>query len=123
MEIKNYYRVMGLGADASEEEIKKTYRMLAMQYHPDRNGNNPGAVEKLKELNEAYHVLGNRERKSVYDRSLRAWAYNPIFNSAPGGVDIDSFFQNFSIKPFGFGGRGLCKGMGRGRCGRGRWRR
>jgi len=73
MLVKDYYSVLGLGADASEEEIKKTYRKLAMQYHPDRNRNNPEAVEKLKGINEAYHVLGDRERKSAYDRSLRAW--------------------------------------------------
>jgi DnaJ-class molecular chaperone len=123
MAVRDYYKVMGLGADASEEEIKKTYRMLAMQYHPDRNHNNPGAVEKLKEINEAYHVLGDRERKSAYDRSLRTWTYNEPFSKGVFNTDLDAFVQDFSRKPFGLRGRGFCKGRGRGRCGRGRWAR
>ena len=123
MLVKDYYSVLGLGADASEQEIKKTYRKLAMQYHPDRNRNNPEALEKLKGINEAYHVLGDRERKSAYDRSLRAWTYDPPFNTAASDADLESFVRDLSSNPFGFRGRGLCKGRGRGRCVRGRWRR
>jgi curved DNA-binding protein CbpA len=55
MEAKDYYKVLGLELDASEEEIKKRYRTLAMQYHPDRNRNNPGAVQTLKDINEPHH--------------------------------------------------------------------
>ena len=123
MAVRDYYKVMGLGVDASEEEIKKTYRMLAMQYHPDRNHNNPGAVEKLKEINEAYHVLGDKERKSAYDRSFRTWTYNEPFSKGVFNTDLHAFVQDFSRKPFGLRGRGFCKGRGRGLCGRGRWAR
>jgi curved DNA-binding protein CbpA len=123
MEAKDYYKVLGLELDASEEEIKKRYRTLAMQYHPDRNRNNPGAVETLKDINEAYHVLGNRERKSAYDRSLSTWTSNPPFRGAVYATDLDAFVQAFSRKPFGFRGRRACKGSGRGRCGKGRWAR
>ena len=58
---------MGLDKDASTDDIKHTYRRLAMQYHPDHNVNDPDCEEKLKEINEAYHVLGNAEKKWVYD--------------------------------------------------------
>jgi curved DNA-binding protein CbpA len=65
MYAKDYYRIMGTSPDASEGEIKAAYRKLAMQYHPDRNRKDPHSVERLKEINDAYHVLGNKERKEV----------------------------------------------------------
>jgi curved DNA-binding protein CbpA len=116
---KDYYSVMGLGPDASEEEIKKAYRKLVMQYHPDRNRNNPEAVETLKGINEAYHVLGDRERKSAYDRSLRGWTDALPFRTYADETDLESFLSSLSAKAhFGFRGKGFCRRGGRGRCGR-----
>ncbi len=65
---RDYYEVLGVNRDASEEEIKKAYRKLAMQHHPDRNPDNPKAEEKFKEAKEAYEVLCDADRRAAYDR-------------------------------------------------------
>jgi molecular chaperone DnaJ len=85
---KDYYQILGVSRDASEDEIKKAYRRLAHQHHPDKAG---GSDAKFKELNEAYQVLGNKEKRAQYDR------YGRTFEGAggmPGG------FPGFE----GFGG-------------------
>jgi molecular chaperone DnaJ len=65
---RDYYEVLGVEKAAEKEDIKKAYRKLAMQYHPDRNRDNPEAMEKFKEATEAYEVLSNDEKRSTYDR-------------------------------------------------------
>ena len=65
---RDYYEVLGLNRDASEEEIKKAYRKLAMQHHPDRNPDNPKAEEHFKEAKEAYEVLSAEDKRAAYDR-------------------------------------------------------
>lgn len=67
MASKNYYDILGVSKTASDEEIKKAYRSMAKKYHPDLNQGNPEAAEKLKEVNEAYEVLSNSEKRSNYD--------------------------------------------------------
>ena len=69
--IKDYYRILGVDRNATQEEIKKAYRRLARLYHPDRNPD-PEAEEKFKEINEAYHVLSDEERRREYDRILKS---------------------------------------------------
>jgi len=64
---KDYYRVLGIAKGASDDEIKKSYRKLAMKYHPDKN-NAPGAEEKFKEIGEAYDVLSDPKKKQIYDQ-------------------------------------------------------
>lgn len=64
---RDYYEALGLDRNASEEDIKKAFRKLAFQYHPDRN-NEPGAVEKFKEISEAYEVLSTPDKRAAYDR-------------------------------------------------------
>lgn len=66
-EAKNLYAVLGLSANASDDEIRKTYRKLAKKYHPDINPNNPKATEKFKEITAAYEVLSNSEKRKLYD--------------------------------------------------------
>jgi len=65
---RDYYEILGVRRDASLDDIKKAYRRLAVQYHPDRNPDNPGLEEKFKEASEAYAVLSNAEKRSRYDR-------------------------------------------------------
>ena len=68
MEKKDYYEILGVGDDASDDEIKRAYRRLAKQFHPDANPDNREAVTRFKEVGEAYDVLGDKEKRSKYDR-------------------------------------------------------
>ncbi len=65
---RNYYEVLGVSKSASEDEIKKAYRQLARQYHPDRNPDDPQSVQRFREVQDAYEVLGDSEKRSAYDR-------------------------------------------------------
>lgn len=65
---KDYYEVLGVNKDASEEEIKKAYRKLAMKYHPDRNPDNPKAEDQFKEAKEAYEMLSDDQKRAAYDQ-------------------------------------------------------
>jgi molecular chaperone DnaJ len=65
---RDYYEVLGVNRDASEEDIRKAYRKLAMQHHPDRNPENPKAEERFKEAKEAYEVLSEPDKRAAYDR-------------------------------------------------------
>jgi curved DNA-binding protein len=65
---KSLYETLGLSSDANSDEIKKAYRKLAKQYHPDRNPGDKEAEEKFKEINAAYEVLSSPEKKSQYDQ-------------------------------------------------------
>ena len=66
----NYYQILGLQRDVSQEEIKKAYRRIAKQYHPDSNPGNREAEKKFKEASEAYEVLSNEEKRENYDHKL-----------------------------------------------------
>ncbi len=68
---KDFYEVLGVSKTASEAEIKKAYRKLAKKYHPDSNPNDAVAAERFKEINEAYDVLSDPEKKKLYDRLVR----------------------------------------------------
>lgn len=84
MDYKDYYKILGVERNASQDEIKKAYRKLAMKHHPDRNPDNQAAEEKFKEVNEAYQVLSDAEKRSQYDRfgaSYSQWQQR----GAPGG--------------------------------------
>ena len=66
--MRDYYEILGLNKDASEDEIKKAYRSLAKKYHPDLNPDNKEAEAKFKEANAAYEILSDPEKRSRYDR-------------------------------------------------------
>ncbi len=86
MEYKDYYTILGVKRDASEAEIKRKYRELAMKYHPDRNPDDKRAEEKFKEINEAYQVLSDPQKRAHYDRLGQAygdWQRHP----GAGGFD------------------------------------
>ncbi len=68
MEFKDYYKILELNKNATQEDIKKAYRKLARKYHPDLNPNNKEAEKKFKEINEANEVLSNAENRKKYDQ-------------------------------------------------------
>jgi molecular chaperone DnaJ len=87
---RDYYEVLGVTRTASEQEIKSAYRKLALQYHPDRNPNNPDAEERFKECTEAYSVLADTEKRGNYDR----FGHAGVGGVGAGGFD-PSIFQDF----------------------------
>ena len=68
MSKRDYYEVLGVSRNASEAELKKAFKKLAMKYHPDRNPDDPQANEKFKEAAEAYEILSDSQKKSAYDQ-------------------------------------------------------
>jgi len=86
MDYKDYYQILGIGKSASTDEIKKAYRKLAMQYHPDRNPGDAQAEEKFKEINEAYQVLSDDDKRAHYDRLGSAY-FNWQQTGGRGGFD------------------------------------
>ena len=101
---RDYYEVLGVPRDASADDIKKAYRKLALQFHPDRNPDNPEAELKFKEASEAYQVLSDEEKKAVYDRyghqGLRGMGADQGFQSAE---EVFSNFSDLFGDLFGFG--------------------
>jgi len=73
MEYKDYYKILGVSKNSSTEDIKKAYKKLALQYHPDKNPGNKEAEEKFKEINEAYEVLSDPEKRKRYDELGANW--------------------------------------------------
>jgi curved DNA-binding protein len=98
---KDYYQVLGVTKDADADHIKKAYRKLAMQYHPDRNpGKEKWANEKFKEINEAYAVLGDPEKRKQFDQFGTTGNMNDIFNSGYTKSTFDDVMRQY-------GGAGL----------------
>lgn len=107
---RDYYEVLGVGRSATKDEIKKAYRKLAMQYHPDKNPDNSEAEEKFKEANEAYEVLSNDDKRRRYDQFGHAGVGSSA--SSQGGPfggggtgDLGDIFSAFNDM-FGGGARG-----------------
>ena len=101
MATRDYYDVLGVNKSASDEELKRAYRKLAMKYHPDRNPNKREAEERFKELNEAYAVLSDKEKRKQYDTFgqegfRQRFTQEDIFR----GFDFEDIFSNL------FGGKG-----------------
>ncbi|MCF8268288.1 MAG: molecular chaperone DnaJ [Ignavibacteriales bacterium] len=101
---RDYYEILGIEKNASVDEIKKAYRKLAMQYHPDRNPNDKTAEEKFKEAAEAYEVLSNDEKRQKYDRFGHAGMRGG--QDYHGFRDVNDIFSHFSDIFGGFGGGG-----------------
>jgi len=111
---RDYYEVLGVSRTVTEVELKSAYRKLALQYHPDRNPNNPDAEEKFKEVSEAYAILADSDKRAAYDRFGHA-GLGGVGQSA--GFD-PTVFQDFSDifgEFFGFGDMFGGSGGGRGR--------
>ena len=90
---RDYYEILGVAKNADEEEIKKAYRKLAMQFHPDKNPGDKAAEEKFKEAAEAYEVLSNAEKKAQYDRFGHAGMGGA--GGFGGGMNMDDIFSQF----------------------------
>jgi molecular chaperone DnaJ len=103
MEDKDYYKILGVSRNASEEEIKKSYRRVAMQYHPDRNPGDKEAEEKFKVASEAYEVLRDPEKREIYDRYGIEGLKGTGFTGFRGFDDIFSAFGDIFEDFFGFG--------------------
>jgi curved DNA-binding protein len=132
MDYKDYYKILGVARNASADEIRKAYRKLAMQYHPDRNPGDKKSEERFKEINEAYQVLSDSEKRARYDQLGSAYSnwqsrggtpndfnWNEWFSSQPGGAggtrvdygEMNDLFSEFFRSVFGGeparrGGRG-----------------
>jgi len=104
----DYYAVLGVARDASEAEIKKAYRKLAMTYHPDRNNGDKGAEEKFKEITQAYEVLCDPERRAVYDRYGESGLRGGGAGAGPAGFGFAPFDLSEALNIFmrDFGGMG-----------------
>lgn len=103
MEDKDYYKILGVSRDATEEEIKRSYRKIAMQYHPDRNPGNKEAEEKFKIASEAYEVLRDPEKREIYDHYGIEGLKGTGFTGFRGFDDIFSAFGDIFEDFFGFG--------------------
>ncbi|XP_008797220.2 dnaJ protein ERDJ3B isoform X2 [Phoenix dactylifera] len=93
---KNYYDVLQVPKGASEEQIKRSYRKLALKYHPDKNPGNEEANKRFAEINNAYEVLSDREKRSIYDRyGEEGVKQHANSGGRGGGMNIQDIFNNF----------------------------
>jgi curved DNA-binding protein len=134
MEYRDYYKILGVERNADEKAIKRAFRKLAVQYHPDKNPGDARAEERFKEINEAYEVLGDPAKRARYDQlgsSYQAWQrtggapgtfdWSQWTSGAPGGVRVEvgdleslfgSGFSDFFTSIFGGMGGGSSAGFG-----------
>ncbi|HYN89529.1 MAG TPA: DnaJ domain-containing protein, partial [Ardenticatenaceae bacterium] len=91
---RDYYEVLGLSRTATADEIKRAYRRLARQYHPDVN-RNADAEERFKEINEAYEVLGDEQKRAMYDRFGHAAPQGGFGGAGFGDIGLGEIFEEF----------------------------
>jgi curved DNA-binding protein len=97
MGYKDYYQTLGISKNASQEEIRKAYRKLAARYHPDKNNNDPEAIERFKDINEANEVLRDSEKRKLYDRFGADWKH---YKESGGDIDWSQYAGNVKSTPF-----------------------
>ena len=101
--MKDYYNTLGVNKSASQDDIKKAFRKLAHEHHPDMNKNNPASSQKFKEASEAYSVLSDDAKRKQYDTFGSAGPAGAGFNGA-GGFNPQGGFSGFNPGQGGFGG-------------------
>ncbi len=107
--MKDYYKILGVSKDASEQDIKKAFRKLALEHHPDRNPNDASAEEKFKEISEAYQTLSDPQRRADYEQRIATPNLGDMFNGFdPFGAragrvpnDLWDFFTNMGFSQYG----------------------
>ncbi|MGM0365687.1 MAG: DnaJ C-terminal domain-containing protein [Actinomycetota bacterium] len=104
VEYKDYYKILGVGKNDSQDEVKRAYRKLARKYHPDANKDNPQAEEKFKEIGEAYEVLKDPEKRKKYDQLGSNW--EQYQNAGWPGGGQKSYTYDFGGRGFNFGDLG-----------------
>lgn len=133
MKYRDYYEILGVDRSASEQDIKRAFRRLARKWHPDVNADDTQAEEKFKEINEAYEVLGNADKRARYDRLGHSWNqwqrgggdsrhfdWSQWVSGAPNGArvtwsgDLSDLFGGSSPGAFSDFFNGLFGGMGSG---------
>ena len=116
---RDYYTILGLARDATEEDLKKSYRKLAMKHHPDRNPDDKASEEKFKEAKEAYEVLTDPSKRAAYDQFGHAGVNPSMGGGRPGGPEGfggfadafgDIFGEIFGQQGRGGGGSGVYRG-------------
>ncbi len=103
---KDYYQILGITETTKPEEIKKIYRKLALQYHPDRNPGNKEAEAKFKDISEAYYVLSDPKRKAEYDQMRRVGAPGAGDYAGAQGFDFEELLRQFNSRKGGRAARG-----------------
>jgi curved DNA-binding protein len=105
MEYKDYYKILGVDRKATQDEIKKAFRKLAMKYHPDQNKDNKQAEEKFKEINEAYEVLSDPKKRERYDQLGSSYAQWQQRGGNPGNFNWSEWYggQGAQVNPEDFG--------------------
>jgi len=115
VEKRDYYEVLGVARDATEQDLKSAYRKLAHQFHPDKNPGDRAAEERFKEASEAYEVLSDSEKRARYDRFGHANGQNPFEGGFPfgaGGAAINDIFGDIFGEMFGGGRRSRARPRG-----------
>src|SRR3712207_1026307 len=92
METKDLYKILGVSKEASQEEIRRSYRKLARKHHPDANRDDPKAEDRFKEIQHAYEILSNPEKRREYDEGPRTFfGSQATGRGAPGGARFEDF--------------------------------
>src|SRR5215469_11492754 len=109
MSKRDYYEILGVQRNASDDDLKKAFRRLAMKHHPDRNPDNKECEAHFKEAKEAYEILGDAQKRALYDRHGHAAFENGGGRGGAGFADVGDIFGDIFSDIFGMGG-----GRGRG---------
>lgn len=100
MNKKDYYETLEIDKNSTQEDIKKSYRKLSLLHHPDKNGNSQESINKIQDINEAYEVLSNQEKKMMYDNQQNGMMFPPGMDDIP--IDIHNLFTSmFQMNEFG----------------------